>query len=219
MVPSGAIRIAKNFNFILISLFFGVCYWMLEAVRDVIVFRKGDILNRIFTPDPFSFWMRLLVIMLLLLFGAYTQSLRDKTEMEGKNKTWNVRHFGIIYSGIVFGALYWFLASLRDAIVLEKANIIQQLIQPDPLSVWMRLLAVCIVMLFSIYAQNLFEGREQAKQALQRVNDELEEIVRQRTAELSLSNELLKKENAGRERIEDELLKVNRALKTLSQCN
>ena len=209
----------KNVNFILISLFFGVCYWMLEAVRDVIVFRKGDIFHRIFTPDPFSFWMRLLVIMLLLLFGAYTQSLREKVERGEKNKTWKVRHFGIIYSGIVFGALYWFLASLRDAIVLGKANLIHQLIQPDPLSVWMRLLAVCIVMLFSIYAQNLFEGREQAKQALQKVNDELEEIVRQRTAELSLSNELLKKENVGREQVEDELLKVNRALKTLSQCN
>lgn len=206
-------------NLIGLSVFFSLFYWMMESVRDVLVFNRGPFLKRLFTPDPMSLWMRLLIVMILILFGIYAQSLKNKLEDADFKKTRTVRRMGMIYRGLGFGLLYWFLEALRDVFIFDKGTLLDRLLRPDPISVWMRLLAICIMLLFSIYAQNLFEEREKAKQALQNAHDELEDLVHQRTAELSRSYEMLKQENDERRRVEDELLKVNRALKTLSQCN
>jgi signal transduction histidine kinase/ActR/RegA family two-component response regulator len=209
----------RSMNLIGLSVFFSLFYWMMESVRDVLVFNRGRLLERLFTPDPMSLWMRLLIVMILILFGVYAQSLKNKLEDADLKRMRTVRRMGMIYRGLGFGLLYWFLEALRDVFVFNKGSLLERLTHPDPVSVWMRMLAICIMLLFSIYAQNLFEEREKIKQALQNAHDELEDLIRQRTAELSRSYELLKKENEERRRVEDELLKVNRALKTLSQCN
>ncbi len=206
-------------NLIGLSIFFSLFYWIMESIRDVLVFNRGRFLERLVTPDPMSLWMRLLIVMILILFGVYAQSLKKKLEDTDLKKTRSVRRLGMVYRGLGFGMLYWFLEALRDAFVFNKGTLFERIMHPDSISVWMRLLAICIMLLFSIYAQNLLEERERAKQALQNAHDELEDLVQQRTAELSRSYELQKKENEERRRIEDELLKVNRALKTLSQCN
>ena len=208
-----------SMNLIGLSVFFSLFYWIMESVRDVLVFNRGRFLERVFAPDLMSLWMRLLIVLILILFGVYAQSLKGKVESADLKKTRSVRRLGMIYRGLGFGMLYWALEALRDAFVFNKGTLLERLMRPDSISVWMRLLAICIMLLFSIYAQNLLEERERAKQALQNAHDELENLVRQRTAELSRSYELQKKENEERRRIEDELLKVNRALKTLSQCN
>jgi len=57
---------------------FGLLYWVLESIRDVFVFGKGSIIHRVFYPDPMSFWMRLLVVLILFLYSIYTQSLINK---------------------------------------------------------------------------------------------------------------------------------------------
>ena len=61
----------------------GALYWILESVRDVFIFGRGDILDRILTPDTRALWMRLLGVFILLLFGIYVQALineRKKAE-------------------------------------------------------------------------------------------------------------------------------------------
>jgi signal transduction histidine kinase/ActR/RegA family two-component response regulator len=210
---------SHSMNLVAVSAFFSVFYWILESVRDVIVFSKGSILQRLFKPDLMSFWMRILIVCILFLFGIYAQSLRDRLDVPDTKIRRRLRRMGMIWRGLGFGALYWVLEALRDVLVFHKGGLLERLFQPDLVSVWMRLLAVCVMLLFSIYAENLFEERERAKQALQKAHDELEDLVRQRTSELYQSYEMLKKENEERIHAEDELLRVNRALKTLSQCN
>jgi signal transduction histidine kinase/CheY-like chemotaxis protein len=210
---------ARSMNLVAVSAFFSVFYWVLESVRDVIVFNKGTLLRRLFKPDLMSFWMRMLIVCILFLFGIYAQSLRDRLDVPDVKAQRRLRRLGMIWRGLGFGALYWVLEALRDVFVFHKGGLLERLFQPDLVSVWMRLLAVCVMLLFSVYAENLFEERERAKQALQKAHDELEGLVRQRTSELYQSYEMLKKENEERRLVEDELLRVNRALKTLSQCN
>lgn len=206
-------------NFILASLFFGLIYWVLEAVRDVFVFGKEDLFSRIFMPDVFSCWMRLLVIFVLLLFGAIAESFRKKIEQIEHAVPKPLPKINLILVGIGFGILYWILEAVRDVFVFGRGNFFTRVLHPDAMGVWMRLLALGVLLLFSLYAHYLMEERRKAEENLRIAHGELEKLVRQRTGELIRANELLNQEIAERRRAEEELRKVNRALRTLSRCN
>jgi signal transduction histidine kinase len=209
----------SSVNFIVVGLLFGVFYWILESVRDVIVYNKGNIFERIFTPDPAGFWMRLLVVLLLLLFGAYVQSLKDKVYVQKVKKRVSTGMTGIIWAGLGFAGLYWVLESFRDVFLFDKGSFLECIISPDYLGFWMRILAVCILILYSLYAQSLIEKRKNAEDELKKTHAILENLINERTKELSKSNQLLKQKVDDNKIVEQEIIRVNRALKTLSECN
>lgn len=206
-------------NFIFASLVFGVIYWVLEAVRDVFVFERGDLFSRIFMPDVFSCWMRLLVIFVLLLFGAVAESFRKKIEQIERDVPKPLPRVNLVLVGVGFGVLYWILEAIRDVFVFERGSFFARIFHPDAMGVWMRLLALGVLLLFSLYVHYLIEERKKAEENLRIAHGELEKLVRQRTGELIRANELLNQEIAERRRAENELRKVNRALRTLSRCN
>jgi PAS domain S-box-containing protein len=65
----------------------------------------------------------------------------------------------------------------------------------------------------------LFRDLKQSRESLQAAHDQLEQRVQKRTAELLTATEQLKAEITERERAQNEVLRVNRMLKTLSECN
>ncbi len=197
---------------------FSVIYWILESVRDVVTFGKGTLIERIFLPDAMSFWMRVLVVCIIILFSIRIQSLKERIDKQGKE----YRSFGtvgIIKVGLIFGLFYWVLESFRDTFVFEKGNLIQRLFTPDLMSVWMRLLAIFVLLLFSIYVQSLINEQRKAEEALRREEQELEKKLEERSAEIVKSNRRFKQEIAERNRVEGKLRKINRALRTLSEGN
>ena len=203
------------YNFIWVGLGFGAFYWLLESFRDVFVFNKGHVLGRILFPDMMSFWMRILVVCLLVLLSVYVQSLRERMEYRRKKPSRSFLSNNAIKAGVCIGILYWILESVRDVLVFERGPFIERIISPDPMAFWMRLLAVCIIMLFSVYAQALINERKRKEESLRREREQLERVVEKRTAELSKSNKLLvllKKEIAERKRIEEEKLKMQAQL-------
>ena len=209
-------------NLLWFGILFALFYWILEAVRDVLVFEKGNIVERIFFPDMMSFWMRLLVVCILLLFGVYAHSLKQKIESRHIEMHPLFGMVGIVKAGFMIGVLYWILESVRDVFIFGKGNLFERILIPDPMSLWMRLLAVLIIILFAIYAQSLINERKKAEEALRKEQEKLERMVVERTAELTESNRLLrllKKEISQRTRMEDELRRANRALKTTGECN
>ena len=205
-----------SLNLFLGSLFFGLFYWCMEAVRDVLIFRKGTIVEQLFYPDWMTFWMRVLVICILVLFGLFLQSRRTGLEKKAPRRGGGSP---VLLSGVLSGACYWFLEAVRDTAVFHRGPLWERVFLPDPMSLWMRLLAVLIILLFSLYVQNLINERKRAEDELRAAQNRLEKLVGERTAELSLANAQLQQEVEERMRAETELLKVNRALKTLSQCN
>jgi PAS domain S-box-containing protein len=65
----------------------------------------------------------------------------------------------------------------------------------------------------------LFRDLKQSRENLQTAHDQLEQRVRERTAELVAANQQLKAEIKERKRVQQELLKSNQMLKILSECN
>ncbi len=209
----------KSINLLWVGVGFSVIFWLLEAVQDVLTFDKGDIFQRVFMPDTMSLWTRILVVCILMLFSVYAQSLKSRLDGIKEEKPRPVRTFSVMASGITFGALYWVLESMRDWFIFSKGNLLHEILFPDVMGFWMRLLAVLVIVLFSIYVQNLINERKRIEESLEAARDRLEQVVNERTTELMKTNTLLQRQISERIKMDEELRKANRALKILSQCN
>jgi signal transduction histidine kinase/ActR/RegA family two-component response regulator len=206
-------------NMIGLNVLFSLFYWVMESVRDVIIFNKGNILERVFKPDPMSFWMRMMVIFIFILFSVYSGSLRQKMENRRGRVSSGADRYGIIWAGLACASLYWILEAFRDVFVYNRGNFFHRLVMPDAMGFWMRILVVFILVLFSIYAQSLVNQRRKIEADLMKSHEDLENQVKERTAELVEANALLTRQVTVREKAEAELRRVNRALQTLSACN
>lgn len=182
----------QQINLIWISVIFGMIYWILEALREVIVFEKGTFLERLFVVDSIGFWMRLLVVLILVLFGVAAQSHRVRFETHKQEpKYLESYRFNMIWVGMGFSALYWVLESVRDYFLFDDRSFLEQFFLPEMLVFWMRVMAVCVMMLFSVYAQNLINARKQMELALLEANRRLKELDRLKSDFLStVSHEL-----------------------------
>jgi signal transduction histidine kinase len=212
-------RSKQKFNLLWAGIGFSVFYWMLEAVRDVIILGKGNILRQIFIPDPMIFWMRMLVVCIFVLFSVKAQSLKKRMMDSQSRQSGFSRLTGVVQIGFGFGMLYWFLESVRDSFIYNRGSIFERMFALDSMGLWIRLLAVFILILFSLYAQSLINAQNKVEEKLRKEQEELEKQVKERTEELLRFNNLLKRENAERKRIEAKLIKTNRALRTLSESN
>jgi signal transduction histidine kinase len=155
---------------------FGLFYWFLESVRDVFLFNKGSLLARLFYPDALSICMRMLVICVLILFGVYTQSVRDKKTPADGDRVRPLTKARILAAGALFSAGYWFLESFRDAFLNGKTSLIDALFRPDPIDFWMRSLPVCFLFLLSLYMQNMFNENRKIQDALKQANQKFAEL-------------------------------------------
>jgi len=87
----------------------------------------------------------------------------------------------MILVAIGLGAFYWILGSAIDVFVFHDGNLLEEIFTLDSHKMWMRSLVLCILIMFSLYAQRVITERkrgeatlaQQTKQ-LERVNEELE---------------------------------------------
>jgi len=53
----------------------GFLYWPIESLIHTFIFHEGTLLQQFLHPDPNEFWMRLIIILLFIGFGAYAEKL------------------------------------------------------------------------------------------------------------------------------------------------
>jgi PAS domain S-box-containing protein len=64
-------------------------YWILESAVDAIIFRRGDLVGQLFTPDAHEIWQRSLVACVIGAFSAYayfTAAARKRIERDREEK-------------------------------------------------------------------------------------------------------------------------------------
>ena len=208
-------RFHKKHSVLAVNIFwlntvFSIFYWVMESVRDVLVFEKGGIFERIFSPDPMSFWMRMLVIFIFILFSIYSNTLRIKIDVKKIQVPKSVDSYGIILAGFAFSSLYWMMESFRDVFVFDRGDFIHRFFIPDPMAFWMRMLIILILMLFSIYIQSMINDRRKAETVLKQKRDDLERQVHERTEALQLEIIERKRAEEEKERIQGQLLQAQK---------
>jgi len=196
-------RAMDRINLIWVGVGFSAFYWILESVRDVLAFGRGTLTERLFYPDLTSVWMRLLIICMIIFYGFYAQSIKANINQEGSNRA--TGRFRIVVSGFLFALAYWCLEAARDVFIFKKGSLFVQLVYPDVPDLSVRLLAVCVLILFSVYVQNLINDRRALEESMRQKQEELEKLVEERTAELRKANEMLREEVEGRRRLETAL--------------
>ncbi len=55
------------------GILLGVLFWPLEGIIHILVFEEDSFVTQLFTLDPHELWKRILIFVLLTLFGAYAQ--------------------------------------------------------------------------------------------------------------------------------------------------
>jgi len=186
------IRKKDRFNLIWASILFGGIYWILESIREMVLSEDGTLLDHVFGVGVVGFWMRALVVLILILFGVFAQKHRVRLKNPAeRDKYLESRRPGIIWVGFGFAAFYWILESVRDLLLFGGESLFQQIFVPVPLIFWMRIMAVCVLMLFSVYAQNLVDAGKKMEIALREANRRLKEMDRLKNDFLSIvSHEL-----------------------------
>lgn len=66
--------------------------------------------------------------------------------------------------GVGLGIFYWFLESVLDTFLFNNGNIVEQIFAPDPNEFWMRLLVICLFIIFGLYAQITINRRKLAEE-------------------------------------------------------
>lgn len=101
----------------------------------------------------------------------------------------------LLWTSIGLGAVYWFLESAMSAFIFQKGDFIEQIFTRDPGKLWMRLLTICLFIIFGFYTQviiNKINKRNQLQKELEKLNEGLERRIIELTEQLEEANKVLK---------------------------
>jgi PAS domain S-box-containing protein len=108
----------------------------------------------------------------------------------------------MVLVGIFIATAYWALDTIMHLFFSDRFNLIAQMIGPDLYEIYMRVIVLCLFVLFGSHAQYTINNLKQAEEELKEYRDHLEELVKERTSELVDANRKLVEEVKERKRSE-----------------
>jgi len=76
IIVQNSINKVKNYRIILIGILLTICFWIIEAFLHTIIFDIGTkFINNLLFPPAHEFWMRIIVLFILLIFSVLSQNM------------------------------------------------------------------------------------------------------------------------------------------------
>ena len=108
----------------------------------------------------------------------------------------------MVLSGLLVATIFWLIDSVLHIFFFNEFDIVLQLIGPNQYNIAIRLVVLCLFILFGSHAQYTINARKRAEQELIDYKNSLEEAVRQGTCKLQEMNEQMRQEISERKRME-----------------
>jgi len=83
----------------------------------------------------------------------------------------------MLLTGLILAMLSWILASLLDFFLLKHVSLLQVILKPEPGQIWIRLVVVCLFLIFGSHAQFIIDQRKQAEDALRESENKYKRII------------------------------------------
>jgi hypothetical protein len=116
--------------------------------------------------------------------------------MEEKNKVRVYITDRMVLAGFAFGIVYWFIDTFVYVMFSYQLNFFQRLFGPDLVGICMRLIVLCLFIVFGAHAQFAINERKLAEAELLKYHNELKALVEKRTNDLKNDNQRLQREIA-----------------------
>ena len=119
-------------------------------------------------------------------------------------------HFTLFFVAVMLSSWYGGLGAGLTATVLS-ALLLEHFFMPNNGSIpmnWRALLRLSVFTAIAVLTSYLTNARKRAEEALREAHDELDQRVRERTAELAQANDMMRAEISERKRAETELLRL-----------
>lgn len=121
----------------------------------------------------------------------------------------NLRPESIPVIGCVLSCLFWFVDSAVDTFIFESHRLyLEDLLAPDAAELWMRIQIVLLLMAFSLFTMLMLSRHHRIRNKLNKYKSDFQNIVDQRTVDITLTNTLLKEEILERQKIEEQLIQL-----------
>jgi len=79
IIVQTSINKAKNYRIILIGVLLTTCFWIIETILHTIIFDIGtNFINNLLFPPAHEFWMRIIVLFILLIISVLSQNMMNK---------------------------------------------------------------------------------------------------------------------------------------------
>lgn len=119
--------------------------------------------------------------------GFKTISLHLEINMKlGKKEKCIHLHNHLVLLGVTFVAFYWLLESAVHDYFFEGGPFLTHVLSPDGHEIWMRLLVATLLIIFSLYSQNVINQLKQAKPNLEEKEKETQRILENNPAGILL---------------------------------
>ncbi|MGE0086640.1 MAG: histidine kinase dimerization/phospho-acceptor domain-containing protein [Desulfococcaceae bacterium] len=83
----------------------------------------------------------------------------------------------MVLAGFILASLFWMLASFLDFFLLKNVMLFDQIFSPAPSQLWMRLVVMCLFVIFGSHVQYNMDQRKQAEDALRESEKKYRRII------------------------------------------
>jgi len=73
-----------------------------------------------------------------------------------------------------FAAVFWFFEAIVDVVLFNKGSLAEQIFTPGLYEIWMRVLIICMLIMFGVYTRSIINGRKYAEEKLRRGDNKIE---------------------------------------------